>query len=42
MAAFNEQAVGVYVITATPFLPDGWHGVNSTDESPGSTVIVHE
>lgn len=24
----------------TPFLPDGWHGVNSTDESPGSTVIV--
>ena len=26
----------------TPFLPDGWHGVNSTDESPGSTVIVHE
>lgn len=26
----------------TPFLPDGWHGVNATDESPGSTVIVHE
>lgn len=26
----------------TPFLPEGWHGVNSTDESPGSTVIVHE
>ena len=26
----------------TPFLPEGWHGVNATDESPGSTVIVHE
>jgi hypothetical protein len=26
----------------TPFLPDGWHGVNATDESPGSTVVVHE
>lgn len=25
----------------TPFLPEGWHGVNATDESPGSTVIVH-
>lgn len=24
----------------TPFLPDGWHGVNATDDSPGSTVIV--
>ncbi len=26
----------------TPFLPEGWHGVNATDESPGSTVVVHE
>ena len=26
----------------TPFLPEGWHGVNATDDSPGSTVIVHE
>ncbi len=26
----------------TPFLPEGWHGVNATDESPGSTVIVHD
>lgn len=26
----------------TPFLPEGWHGVSATDESPGSTVIVHE
>ncbi len=26
----------------TPFLPDDWHGVSSTDESPGSTVIVRE
>lgn len=25
----------------TPFLPEGWHGVNATDDSPGSTVIVH-
>ncbi|MEZ4450780.1 MAG: L,D-transpeptidase family protein [Nannocystaceae bacterium] len=25
----------------TPFLPEGWHGVHATDESPGSTVIVH-
>jgi hypothetical protein len=27
---------------STPFLPDGWHGVNATDDSPGSTVIVRE
>lgn len=26
----------------TPLLPEGWHGVNSTDDSPGSTVIVRE
>ncbi|MCB9566688.1 MAG: L,D-transpeptidase [Myxococcales bacterium] len=26
----------------TPFLPDGWHGVHATDESPGTTVIVRE
>jgi len=26
----------------TPFLPEGWHGVHSTDESPGTTVIVRE
>ncbi len=25
---------------ATPFLPEGWHGVNASDDSPGSTVIV--
>jgi len=27
---------------ATPFLPEGWHGVNATDESPGSTVVVRD
>ena len=26
----------------TPLLPEGWHGVNATDDSPGSTVIVRE
>lgn len=26
----------------TPYLPEGWHGVNATDESPGSTVIVRD
>lgn len=26
----------------TPLLPEGWHGVNSTDDSPGSTVIVRD
>ena len=26
----------------TPFLPEGWHGVHATDESPGTTVVVHE
>jgi hypothetical protein len=26
----------------TPFLPEGWHGVHATDESPGATVVVHE
>ncbi len=26
----------------TPFLPEGWHGVHATDESPGTTVIVRE
>lgn len=26
----------------TPFLPEGWHGVNATDDSPGSTVIVRD
>lgn len=26
----------------TPHLPEGWHGVNATDESPGSTVIVRD
>ncbi len=26
----------------TPFLPEGWHGVHSTDESPGTTVIVRD
>jgi hypothetical protein len=26
----------------TPFLPEGWHGVNATDESPGSTVVVRD
>jgi hypothetical protein len=24
----------------TPFLPEGWHGVHATDESPGTTVII--
>jgi hypothetical protein len=26
----------------TPFLPEGWHGVHATDDSPGTTVIVRE
>ncbi|PCC71061.1 L,D-transpeptidase catalytic domain [Nannocystis exedens] len=26
----------------TPLLPEGWHGVNATDESPGSTVVVRD
>ena len=26
----------------TPNLPEGWHGVNATDESPGSTVVVRD
>jgi lipoprotein-anchoring transpeptidase ErfK/SrfK len=26
----------------TPFLPEGWHGVNGTDDSPGTTIIIHE
>ncbi len=26
----------------TPFLPEGWHGVHATDESPGTTVIIRE
>lgn len=26
----------------TPFLPDGWHGVHATEESPGTTIVVHE
>ena len=24
----------------TPFLPEGWHGVNASDASPGTTVVV--
>ncbi|MCY1011068.1 L,D-transpeptidase [Nannocystis pusilla] len=27
---------------STPLLPEGWHGVNATDESPGSTVVVRD
>ncbi|MCA9693488.1 MAG: L,D-transpeptidase family protein [Myxococcales bacterium] len=26
----------------TPFLPDGWHGVNANDDSPGTTVIIRD
>jgi hypothetical protein len=26
----------------TPFLPEPWHGVNSNDQAPGTTVIVRE
>lgn len=26
----------------TPLLPEGWHGVNATDDSPGSTVVVRD
>jgi hypothetical protein len=26
----------------TPFLPSGWHGVNASDESPGTTVIIRD
>lgn len=25
----------------TPFVPDGWHGVNAHDGAPGSMVVVH-
>jgi len=25
-----------------PHLPDGWHGVMSTAEKPGTRVVVHE
>jgi hypothetical protein len=25
-----------------PELPEGWHGVTSTDENPGTRVYVHE
>ena len=25
----------------TPFLPDGWHGVNAHDGAPGSMVVIH-
>jgi hypothetical protein len=27
---------------STPFLPEGWHGVHATEDSPGTTVVVHE
>jgi hypothetical protein len=26
----------------TPFLPEGWHGVNATDASPGTTIVIHD
>ncbi len=26
---------------STPFLPDGWHGVNAHDGAPGSMVVLH-
>lgn len=26
----------------TPFLPEGWHGVNATEDSLGSTVVVRD
>lgn len=26
----------------TPFLPEGWHGVHSSDDNPGTTIVVHE
>ena len=25
-----------------PKLPEGWHGVMSTSEKPGTRVVVHE
>ena len=25
----------------TPFVPDGWHGVNAHDGAPGSMVVIH-
>lgn len=25
-----------------PLLPDGWHGVHATDETPGTTVVIRE
>ena len=27
---------------AEPKLPEGWHGVMSTSEKPGTRVVVHE
>jgi hypothetical protein len=27
---------------AGPNLPQGWHGIRSTKENPGTRVIVHE
>ena len=26
----------------TPHLPEGWHGVNASEEAPGTTVVVRE
>ena len=25
----------------TPFVPEGWHGVNAHEGAPGSLVVVH-
>ncbi len=26
----------------TPLLPEGWHGVNATDDAPGTTIIIRD
>ncbi|MCB9750171.1 MAG: L,D-transpeptidase family protein [Myxococcales bacterium] len=26
----------------TPILPSGWHGVNATDETPGTTIVIRD
>jgi hypothetical protein len=35
------DAKWVFFFTS-PALPRGWHGVWSTDEVPGSRIVIHE
>ncbi|MDB5214457.1 MAG: hypothetical protein JWO86_2384, partial [Myxococcaceae bacterium] len=36
-----QDAKAIFAWTE-PHLPDGWHGVMSTTEKPGTRVIIHE